>query len=347
MSDIEYGEQLVVNGTADLIARPAQKTAYRLERFAFSDRLCYTYAHFVRQRTKASFSGFMSFFQTYDSWTWIAIGMAWMLQWSACVLMRRVESRMINEKSTSIGECAWQLLRVQLMQPEKIPFKTRAGKFSLTIFSLLQCIILGLYGSFILATRIGVQHREPKTLDDAIHFLQTKQYKFVTSNPNFIHGLLSMSNAYPFIQLREAIERNPLLVSRDSENTNEIVERGEALSLQFSDESKYYGAACDLIAMDKEMLKLDAFLMFRKKYPLLRQFNKAIHTNRPQIDQIVARYLTLAKRNNGCPDELVNQPLSFSPYEGLCVVSLFIMMIALCVFIAELLGKKCLKTKSF
>ncbi|KAI6174512.1 hypothetical protein M3Y97_00999000 [Aphelenchoides bicaudatus] len=55
-------------------------------------------------------------------------------------------------------ESAFQILRIQLLQPDtqQVSFQTKAGKFSLFFFSLVQCsILLGVFSSFVLANIIN------------------------------------------------------------------------------------------------------------------------------------------------------------------------------------------------
>lgn len=74
------------------------------------------------------------------------------MQCCLCVIIRQTETQMNNANPISILESGWQMVRLQLLQPEKVFFKSKAGKMSIIFFSLIQCaVLLGVFSSWILS----------------------------------------------------------------------------------------------------------------------------------------------------------------------------------------------------
>ncbi|KAI6181153.1 hypothetical protein M3Y98_00798200 [Aphelenchoides besseyi] len=309
---LDYSDRLLFDGTIDLIAKPSQKTLARQEKFDFSDRLYYTHTRVVKRSRTNNYDQFWSFFQTYDTYTWLAILAAWIFQWLACVIVRHVEAKMSKAPAPSISESAWQILRIQLHQPEPIPHTSKAGKFSLFIFSLLQCAIVGVFGSFILGNIIHARSVPQDTMRGVIQQLLRKEYQLVTSSEKFIYEMLNSSNSYLYRQLKYALRHTPLYVVKTPEAAIEAVVQGKAMVFQLADDSSVIMTSqyCDLTAIDNdEMPILESFLMFRKNSSWVPMFNKAIRDNHASIKRIFFKYIEYMSAKKNCSKTQYHEPL--------------------------------------
>ncbi|KAI6174514.1 hypothetical protein M3Y97_00999200 [Aphelenchoides bicaudatus] len=217
---------MLENGDFDLLALPLQKTTPRERRFQFSNVLYNTPSRVLKREQRQKYDQTWSFFETYDSYTWISLGIAWLIQWLLCVTFRHVESRLSGQGSTRLSESAWQILRIQLLQPEQVPFRTKAGKFSLFLFSLVQCtLLLGIFSSFILASILHPKQSDSRnSMRMFLRHLRNKEYVLVTHNSQkSIFELINSSTMYPYANLKQAFENNPLkLVDTIEEIINKL-----------------------------------------------------------------------------------------------------------------------------
>ncbi|KAI6207038.1 hypothetical protein M3Y94_00984200 [Aphelenchoides besseyi] len=324
---LDYSDRLLFDGTIDLIAKPSQKTLARQEKFDFSDRLYYTHTRVVKRLRTNNYDQFWSFFQTYDTYTWLAILAAWIFQWLACVIVRHVEAKMSKAPAPSISEVRYRCLFQTLNQLfsrhgrffefnfiNRSQFHTlrRPESFRCSFFSLLQCAIVGVFGSFILGNIIHARSVPQDTMRGVIQQLLRKEYQLVTSSEKFIHEMLNSSNSYLYRQLNYALRHNPLYVVKTPEAAIEAVVQGKAMVFQLADDSSVIMTSqyCDLIAIDNdEMPILESFLMFRKNSSWVPMFNKAIRDNHASIKRIFFKYIDYMSAKRNCSKTQYHEPL--------------------------------------
>ncbi|CAD5211172.1 unnamed protein product [Bursaphelenchus okinawaensis] len=319
--------KLLFNGSVDLIAAPFQTTKNRAALFSFSEPL-YTLSTTMLMHDSANLnSDIWSFFRTYTNTTWNVILIALFLQISFCVLIRFFEANVICTQRISVLESSWQMLRLQLMQPEKIYFKSLAGRFSIMIFSLVQCaVLLGVFSSWILASiiRDAAPHTPFESMDKFIKGLAARKYYMVSAEPDtWFFEEVNQSQVFPFKQLHSALQQNPLRRATKTRQALEAVVNDGAVVFMQSDSDTYYTSVkfCNLNRVYQDMPVVTAYLMFRKGWPLAALFNQTIVENRMHITRILRKYKHLLAESRAiCRARSLHSPLSIYPYLGLLII---------------------------
>ncbi|KAI6192789.1 PBPb domain-containing protein [Aphelenchoides fujianensis] len=337
-NELAFLNDFLDNGTIDLIADPEQRTVELEERFQFSEMLFYTATQVITRRKYNDLDHLWSFFGPYRPETWAFMLVAWLVQMLACVVMSRVEARITNERPAAFFDTAWRVCRVVLLQPEQIPFRTKAGKFSLLVFSFLQCIlILGVFASLILASMLAHHPSTYQKIAGLIRHLQRNEYHLVTSNANWTTALLSSTNSYPFSDIRRALENNPPRVVDTPEAALEALQDEDNFLFQLMDSPTYFLSRklCGLVAITDEMPRLKSYFLYRRQSPFIAAWDRAIRDNRMIIQQIVKKYSNDMQRYSNCEPRPSNQQLKLPPYVGLSIVCLGIILVAAVMLAAE------------
>ncbi|KAI6238790.1 hypothetical protein M3Y99_00661100 [Aphelenchoides fujianensis] len=314
---------MLIEGKADLIARPWQKTKRQAELFDFSERVYFANTRFIRGKTVQQFDQLWSFFHTYDVWVWAAIGVVWIAQLLACAV------------------CAWQTLRILLQQPVSFRFRSRAGKLSLMLFSLLQFAILGIYSSFVLLAIIRRPAPEPLDVEAVIRHLKRGEYRFVTPRPEFVNDVLNKADTFPFLQLRKALQSNPMLAVKNAEEVRSSLLNQRGITMQINDLDFFpTGPNCEFTVMGDDFPVAPAFFVLRRGSRWTAAVNRALRFTRTQIDNIVGRYSAYAQKYTNCAEPTANQPLHITPYCGLLVVVMGAFAAAAGIFVTEIFVAK-------
>ncbi|KAI6219853.1 hypothetical protein M3Y99_01632700 [Aphelenchoides fujianensis] len=310
-----YGEKMLLEGKADLIARPWQKTKRQAELFDFSERVYFANTRFIRGKTVQQFDQLWSFFHTYDVWVWAAIGVVWIAQFVACAVIFKAEATILRGRRRGLAACAWQTLRILLQQSASFAFKCRAGKFSLMLFSLLQYAILGIYSSFVLLAIIRRPSPEPLDVGAVIRHLERGEYRFVTPRPKFVNEVLNKADTFPFLQLRKALQSNPMLVVKNAADVRSSLRTQRGITLQINDLDFFpTGPNCEFTVMGDDFPVAPAFFVLKKGSRWTAAINRALRFTRTQIDNIVGRYSAYARKYTSCAEPTADQPLrSFDP----------------------------------
>ncbi|KAI6233301.1 hypothetical protein M3Y99_00923800 [Aphelenchoides fujianensis] len=342
---------MLLEGKADLIARPWQKTKRQAELFDFSERVYFASplmflttsanTRFIRGKTVQQFDQLWSFFYPYDVWVWAAIGVVWIAQFVACAVVCRAEVSLNREKRSGIATCAWQTLRILLQQPAPFPFKCKTGKFSLMLFSLLQYAILGIYSSFVLLAIIKRPSSEPLDVEAVIRHLQRGEYRFVTSRSEFVNEVLNKADTFPFLQLRTALQSNPMLVVKNAEELRNSLRTRRGITMQINDLDFFpTGPNCEFTVMGDDFPVAPAFFVLQRGSRWTAAINRALRFTRTQIDNIVGRYSAYAQKHTNCAQPTANQPLHITPYCGLLVVVMGALAAAAGIFVTEIFVAK-------
>ena len=82
-----------------------------------------------------------------------------------------------------------------------------------------------------------------------------------------------------------------------------LVAGGNALLFQQVDEGSFFDAKtfCNVTVMDRDMPRVGAHLIFRKKHPLLPKINEIIIRNRNKFNGIAMKYYRRAMQYDQCP----------------------------------------------
>ncbi|KAI6216392.1 hypothetical protein M3Y95_01278900 [Aphelenchoides besseyi] len=340
-SDLQKSLQYVTNGSADTVAIALQPTIERLSNFSFTSPLYRVQTRFLLASNKDIYGGIWSFFSTYDSRTWLTMLIALTMQICLCVMVRQVEIHIKDARPISILESAWQMVRLQLLQPEKVYFKSKAGKLAIISFSLIQCaVLLGVFSSWILSNLLKPNTALPvNSVERLIDRITTKEYHLITRNKGtWFYDEVNRSQAFPFPSLRSAIEFNPVRLSHSVEESLRRVSNGRSIVFVQDDSETYMKAAgrCDLVSLQTDMPITTAHLVLKQNSPLLKDMNQAIQNNVMKIMRICRKYMETWREMKHPTCEKPHQPLGIQPFIGVCAVSLFFMVIATVIFFTEL-----------
>ncbi|KAI6170325.1 hypothetical protein M3Y98_01227900 [Aphelenchoides besseyi] len=337
-------EQMMLNGSLDVLAMGFQDTERRRSLFEFSEVMYFVRTRLLRQHRVQSFIQMWSFFKTYDRNTWIAFAAAVLAQWIFFVLVRRFEAYKLKQKPTSVLDCAWVVIRLQLLQPEKIDFQCICGLFSCLVYSLLQCsILLGVFGSFILVSIIRPLPYISDPIAGLVQSIKLGNHYMVTDDSlNWFNERINSSELFPYAELRSALKSNPRKIVRTRDEALNLVANDNGVMFQQTDVGSYYRMSnyCNILAIEDNMPLVSSSLMLRPNHPLLPKLNRAIVGNRPRIRGIVHKYLTLAEWKNKCSDPKAFTTLSLAPYTGVIIVASGLFGFAFLVFGTEIAIKQ-------
>ncbi|CAD5211180.1 unnamed protein product [Bursaphelenchus okinawaensis] len=312
--------QYLYNGTVDLIASPFQITNHRLKWFDFSREMYHTDTSMIVSKDLTLSNNVWSFFGTYSSSTWLAILTALILQ-------------IIS---------SWQMLRLQLMQPEKIYFKSLAGRVSILLFSLVQCaVLLGVFSTWILSSIITETIETPiEKIEVLIKRVRDGQLTMIAARPEtWFYEKISQSDEYIYKEIRLALERNPLRYINTTDTTMRKVSTGNFVSFVQDDEDTKFATLtyCNIMEITVEMPTVTGHLLFRKNHPLLPLFNQAITENQAHILRIINKYKNLSRKlkNQYCTRSLAPTPLRILPYCGLFIVCSVVIAVSCVILLME------------
>ncbi|KAI6195742.1 hypothetical protein M3Y94_01023400 [Aphelenchoides besseyi] len=333
-------ESMLLNGSLDLISMGFQKTEHRESLFSFSEIMYYVHTRLLRQKREHNLTQMWSFFRTYDSKIWLLFAAAILAQWAFCVLVRRFEAYTLKQKPIGVLECGWQVVRLQLLQPEKVNFQCLCGSFSVCLYSILQCsILLGVFGSFILASIIRPLPHISDPIVQLIHSIKKGEHFLVTNDPrNWFYEGINTSDLFPFAEMRLAVQSNPIKIVGWRDEALDLVANDKGVMFQQADEGSYYRSIdyCDIRAIEENMPMIGSHLMIRPYHPLLPLLNRAILNNRPKIRVITSKYLNFAEWNNKCPKHSRFFALTLAPYTGLGIVGFGLFGFAFFILAAEI-----------
>ncbi|CAD5215479.1 unnamed protein product [Bursaphelenchus xylophilus] len=338
-----HGEFLLLyNGTIDIIASPFQPTEGRKRWFTFSHPMYQTDTSIIIGKNLGLSSSMWSFFRTYSSNTWLAILVALVVQIMVCTCIRYFEASFTKQKPITVVESGWQMLRLQLMQPEKIYFKSIAGRLSILLFSLVQCaVLLGVFSTWILSSIITESIENPiDRLGLILRQIRDGKKTMIASRyETWFYEKIYNSDENLFKEFRWALEKNPLQKVETIDETLAHISSGNYISFAQDDEDTKYTTLkyCNILEITTGMPTVSSHLLFRKDFELIDQFNQAIFENQAHILRIVKKYKNLSKKKTQrfCSPSVGPAPLRIIPYSGLLIVCFIIIIVALVILIVE------------
>ncbi|KAI6238624.1 hypothetical protein M3Y99_00666700 [Aphelenchoides fujianensis] len=337
--------ELMENRTIDLIASPLQWTEKRAARFDFSEEIYEAQMRVILSKRKEAYGQMLSFFETYDQFTWLSFLLAWTLQFVFCVCAQRCEAHLTRRKASSVAELAWRLLRLMLLQPEVVKLETKAGKFSLFVFSLVHgSVLLGVFSSFVLANIIHSSRvqRDGTMREFLADFRQRDLFVAATNPQKWIFELMNTSADFPWAELRQAGALSGMHVRPRIEDVVQLMADGRGVSFSQEDDRSFVEAMknCRLTSFFDAMPRVKAFLMFRRGHPLLPAVNAAIRRKRHVFQRIVAKYGEAARSRVHCAAEVGYRALKLPPFLGVLFVSAIVMGVAAVVLLVEVVVKR-------
>ncbi|KAI6184865.1 hypothetical protein M3Y97_00642300 [Aphelenchoides bicaudatus] len=326
--DLQTLIQLVNEDEIDVIGMGFQHTEKREKLLDFSEYL-YNVNTRILRRTKERKFAFL---------------LGWIFLLVFCQLVRYFESHTLKVKPPSLAECAWSILRLQLLQPEEVQFHSFSGNFAICVFSLFQCsILLGVFSSFILASIITRKPDFSDPMIEMIKSIKSGEFYMVTNDPNkWFFEKINSSSETPFHELNAAMRNNPFKVVESRSEVLSLVENDNALLFQQVDEGSYYEAMsrCGITIIEANMPPVRAHLTMRKNHPLMKRLNETIIRNRHRLIGIALKYYRRAQQYDKCPHDGNYRSLTISPFIGLSIFCMSIIVVAFGVFGIEYFSGK-------
>lgn len=222
---------------------------------------------------------------------------------------------------------AWQLIRMQLLQVPRIEFGSLAGRISLLIFGLLQCLLLlSLYQSWLVTSAVQPQV-QVEDRDFIYHLVVRGDYELYLPFYNHWYNDEIRFNPTRLMQnLREKLRNKPLKFEKNSTKMLQRLDEGDkALVFAQKDDFLFYKAAgyCEIdfvhnqipkkvylkkVIKDKCLFLQTAHFIFRKGASLRKEFDYALRSETVSIRRIVNFYkeLNVNRRTRYC-DEYVRK----------------------------------------
>ncbi|KAI6216391.1 hypothetical protein M3Y95_01278800 [Aphelenchoides besseyi] len=363
---LHLGLEMIQNNDIDTIALGIQRTKERSVNLSFTTPLYKTQSRLLFRKSADLYSGLWDFFRAYETETWLIMLGALIVQCCLCIIIRRTEAKMKNVMPIGIVEVsvtslfaficwfstAWHVLRLQFLQPEPIVFYSAAGKLSIMFFSLVQVVVLlGVFGSWILSNILQAETTPLPTMNHLIKQITNRELQVLTTQPtSWLHERIRSSPVYPFAELRTALARNPIQISRSiNETLDRVAFKNGVVFVQDDDETLWLAlkrCGVEYREIHTGLPILDARLVFRKNDSRLAIFDDVINKNTVHIARIVRKYNHLQNRLTKCwtkqkvGDPVKEKPLGLRPYFGVLIVCGAIMIIAAAVLVCEVLYQR-------
>ncbi|KAH7706635.1 Protein W02A2.5 [Aphelenchoides avenae] len=287
----------------------------------------------ARKRDELVANGMWEIFQAYSSLAWLAMGIMLTIQALCCLFIARAEVDLKQRKDFSPLDMIWKLLRLQLSQPECTDFYTKAGKLTIFVFALMQCLLLlGMYQSWILSSIIRTVDLRPfKNVDDLFLQLTTGKHRFASYYPGhwfWDNTFRSSSSDFRYKTIREAVAAYPILNFTDAKGALDCVDSGKCVLVTQRDDYTTYLSSeyCDILFVTEGLPEVSAHFVFRKDNPLVDLFNDAITEEMVHIMRVARRYfnnvhLEKRERCDHYGEAAKYRPLGIVPFLGLVVVA--------------------------
>ncbi|KAH7725793.1 Protein W02A2.5 [Aphelenchoides avenae] len=336
----------VANGTADTVCDFYQNNELRRAHFDLTENVYDVRMTFAVGRLKDAASlGMWNLFGPYTLTTWLAVAVMLALQAAYTIMLTRVEVGMKRRQHFEPENVAWRLLRLQFSQGDGVESPSVAGRLSLAVFALFQCLIVpALYQNYLLSSII--RPHDPRPFKDARHlhsFVAEGKYHLAAYNPgHWFLVNLERSKGFQYVALRESTKTYPVIMVPTVQEALECVSKGVCVMATQEDDPAMFLSRqyCDVVFVNAENF-VSSHFAFAKGSPFVAMFNKTIYENNMLIRRIQRRYLQEYQqmKRHECNEyqakEAQFQPLKIWPFVGLMTVFLFGAMAALTAFIAE------------
>jgi hypothetical protein len=139
-----------------------------------------------------------------------------------------------------------------------------------------------------------------------------KENYLISSTPNnWFYQKVRISTVFPYAELREALQKNPLRTSPSTAYTLKTVQKGKAIVYAQDDDPTIFRSLeyCDIVSMHNGLPKTDTHLLLKKDSPLLEKFNRVIDENLVHIMRICRKYIAFKDRLKKCNKRPGYKPL--------------------------------------
>ncbi|KAI1701695.1 hypothetical protein DdX_15949 [Ditylenchus destructor] len=305
------------------------------------------------KRKSISMSLWNAFFP-YEPTVWIILLMALIMQSTLATVVSKLEYVLSLRPVFNPIEKFWQYLRLQIHQTTEFqtPFRLHSGNLSFIFYAVIQATLFtNLYTAVLLSALIQGQEPQPwESYNEMVSLVKAGEYSMVIDKLDYQEGsfleMLTFTNISHLRNLRDAINKNPVVLTRSIFEALDYVERGgyifptkqDSLALQLAKER------CDLFYFEDEHMQEPEFFIFSKDNSLLREWNAAIRGVQPFIRRTFQKYFLLGYptgRVPKCPENSYNirdasRPLDITSTFGIFLIAMIGFATSFVVFLFEL-----------
>ncbi|CAD5210411.1 unnamed protein product [Bursaphelenchus okinawaensis] len=332
----------VYNKTYDTIGLSVGQNEERKKYFEYSKPLYYSLNMAFINMPDNKWDKYFAYLQSYQNNSWIAIGIALMLQCLLTVIVHKVEEDLQKASVRhTVSESIWQIIRLQLLQPESLQLTSNAGKFSVVIFSLVQCtVIMGVLSSYIFSNLVRPPQSIPfKTFSQFTSLIaEGKLHLIDLGSAGLLHELIRTSNASDLLGLRHALVKNPLRVGNSVEEVMDMMDTPGAVLVRFDDEHLTFKVheKCGLYIYDSLLPPSFGYLVFKKGFPYMNEVNRAVDLEHHNFRKMWLKYLRSYRGQLGCSPVSYRRIEEHYPYIGTVMMLALAEIIAFTLFVMEL-----------
>ncbi|CAD5213980.1 unnamed protein product [Bursaphelenchus xylophilus] len=333
----------VHNDTVDTIALCVGQSDERRKYFDFTNAVYFSVGKAFLNVPENTWNKFFAFFQSYQYTSWIGIGVALLLQCILCIFVNRIEAQiqMRNTKKRFI-EVVWQMLRLQLLQSETLQYSSMAGKFSVVVFSLVQCtVVMGVLSSYIYSNLVRPKPPLPfKTFSQFTAMMADRTLHLVElTKASIFYDTVMKSNASDFTRMRHAFSGNPLRLGTSIKHVLQLLDEPGAVLLRYEDEHLSFEAykKCNIYMTDMLLPPAWGYFVFKKGFPFMDQINQLLERERYKIDKLWNKYLRIYRSQVGCIPSDVQVIGAKYPYIGTAITLFVVELIAIALFFGEVI----------
>uniref|UniRef100_A0A915DRN0 Ionotropic glutamate receptor C-terminal domain-containing protein n=1 Tax=Ditylenchus dipsaci TaxID=166011 RepID=A0A915DRN0_9BILA len=302
--------------------------------------------YITRPKRKSISMSLWNAFFPYEPTVWIVLLMALILQSTVATLVSKLEYSMNFRAIFNPTENFWQYLRLQVHQTTEFqtPFFLQSGNLAFILYAVIQATLFtNLYTAVLLSALIQGQNPRPwDSYNEMVSLVKAREYSMVIDKLDYQEGsfleTLSFTNIIHLRNLRDAINKNPIMIARSIYEALDYVEKGgyifptkqDSLALQLAKER------CDLFYFEDDHMQEPEFFIFSKDNPLLKEWNEAIKNNQPFIRRTFQKYFFLGYRTGRipkCPENNYNIREASRPLDIISTFGIF--LIALIGFTAS------------
>uniref|UniRef100_A0A7E4VNR5 PBPb domain-containing protein n=1 Tax=Panagrellus redivivus TaxID=6233 RepID=A0A7E4VNR5_PANRE len=330
----------VYNGSVDLVALLFQ---YTDDRAAYFDQSYPVYnvdlVYIVRKKQRTIGAYLWNCLEPYSTYTWIFLLLSLLVQIIWVTIVRRTEYAMGLIDQFEVFDKVWQFSRLQIHQGgTRAPFESYAGVIAFTFFALLQAsFFYNLYEASLLAALMQPADTSPfQTAPEMVALIKSGRYKLLATEDNYKSSWyftdLAHSNDEHFKTLREAIAKNPVVLTDTIASALDMLENGDYIypAQQDAQSLILMRQKCNLITFSNGLPSVSAYYLFQQNSSLISSFNSAIVHNQAFIRRTVKKYFEenfLLGPVARCPETIDDVPESQRPLDIIAVFGIFVILI--------------------
>ncbi|KAI1705398.1 hypothetical protein Ddc_15764 [Ditylenchus destructor] len=244
-------------GEADTVCNLYQYMSDHVSSFSYSYPVIGVRDIYITKPKRKSISmSLWNAFFPYEPTVWIILLMALIMQSTLATVVSKLEYVLSLRPVFNPIEKFWQYLRLQIHQTTEFqtPFRLHSGNISFIFYAVIQATLFtNLYTAVLLSALIQGQEPQPwDSYNEMVSLVKAGEYSMVIDKLDYQEGsfleMLTFTNISHLRNLRDAINKNPVVLTRSIFEALDYVERGgyifptkqDSLALQLAKER------CDL-----------------------------------------------------------------------------------------------------